>query len=136
MREEGVVICIGEETSVIETLPAKECKGCASCGASRPRRIKVDSRSLEGVKAGDHVTIDVPAFSMMKLYMLLYGLPLVVFAGVVLFLYYFSKNPLISFLVAAAATGLVYLITGKYLRNRTEFMPTVCARLETHYQKN
>ena len=126
MREEGIVKSIEKGNIVIETIPSGECKGCGSCGAARPRTISLDPSAFKDIKEGDRVTIDVDASAMMKLYILLYAVPLIVFVVSILTAYAILGEPLMSFATSLLITISVYTCVGRYLKSRPEFSPTIC----------
>ena len=128
MKENGKVIKIENGMATVEITPEKECVKCRSCGMGRPRRMVVDAGMLRGAQEGDHVVVDVAALTMMKVYFLLYGAPLVVFTSLILIVYLISRDPLISFSAACLGTILSYIAVGKYIKNRPDLSPKICPR--------
>jgi len=126
MKEEAVIVKVEGDKAVIETVPKDECRKCSCCGLARP--ININAADIQGLKEGDHVTIDVSSSEMMKIYLLLYVFPLIVFVSGILILYAFFRNPLISFSGALLATILAYVGVGRYVKTRTVFSPRICAR--------
>lgn len=128
MKEEGIVIKIENGDVVIETKPKEVCTKCCSCGAGRPQRVTISGEKAKGLKEGDRVEVEVETGSMMKVYLLLYGLPLAIFVGTVLVLYAVSNSPLISFFGGAAGTVITYFFVGYFVRKNQDFIPDICVR--------
>ena len=127
MKEQGIVIEIKNSEAIVEVSPSEACSKCCSCGAGRPRKITLPAGNL---KAGDKVEVEVDTSSMMKVYCLLYGIPLVVFVSTLIVTYYFSNSPIISFVGGIAGTAISCLLAGIYLRRRSEFIPQICKKIE------
>ena len=128
MKEDGVVKRINDGRMTVEIIPSEKCKGCGSCGAAQPRSVKVSTDDLGDIREGDPVTVNVAAPAMFKVYLLLYALPLVVFVGLILAGYAVSGHPLWSFTGAILATVCVYVLIGRYMKNKPEFSPRICPR--------
>jgi positive regulator of sigma E activity len=128
MKENGVVKGIKNGVVTVEIIPPEECKGCGSCGAAQPRFVNVSADDLEDIQEGAPVTVNVAAPAMLKVYLLLYGIPLVVFVALILAGYAILGNPLWSFAIAIFATVCVYVLIGRYMKNKPEFLPTICLR--------
>jgi len=126
MREEGIVKSIKNGNVIVETVPPEGCKGCASCGAASPRAISLNLSEFKDIKEGDCVTIDVQETAMMKVYILLYAIPLAVFVLSILLTYVLFREPLWSFISALLATCFVYVYVGRYVKGRSEFSPKIC----------
>ena len=125
MREEGVVTKIIGADAVVEISPKEACSKCCSCGASEPRQIIVAGEQVKGLKAGDHVDVEINTRSMMRVYILMYMVPLIIFVGVVLCLHAFLGAPVISFIGALAATAIGYIFIGRYIRGHGAFVPNI-----------
>jgi positive regulator of sigma E activity len=123
MKEEGIIVELKEDLVIVEIKPHEECHKCGSCGAARPRRITVFGEQVQGLSVGDKVQIEMDSSTMLKIYSLLYGIPLVVFTGTVLFLYFIIQSPLMSFTGAIILTALSYIITGLYTRRSNSLTP-------------
>ncbi|MBU0570442.1 MAG: SoxR reducing system RseC family protein [Candidatus Omnitrophica bacterium] len=128
MQENGVVKGIKDGVATVEIIPWDECKTCGSCGAAQPRSIKVSADDFGDIRCGDPVTVNVAPPAMLKVYLLLYAVPLVVFVGLILTGYAVSGHPLWSFVGAILATICVYVLIGRYMRNKPEFLPQICPR--------
>ncbi len=125
MKEQGTVIEIKGNEAIVEIAPHDKCTKCCSCGAGKPRRFTVSGENAKGLAVGDRVEVDVATSSMMRVYLLLYGLPLVVFVAAVLLLYAIIGSPLISFTGALTATVAVYFALGFYARKSRGLSPKV-----------
>lgn len=127
MKEIGAVIKKEQGKAVIEVLPKKECSKCCSCGAFRKRHFILDGKSAEILKQGDAVEIEIAQSAMMKVYFFLYGLPLIVFVGMIFGVYMFTSSPVISFSSALFAVIAAYLIIGRF--NRGTFCLTLVSKV-------
>ncbi len=128
MKEEGKVIKISKGIATIEITPRKECTKCCSCNAARFRHITISGEKAKALSMGDHVEIEISTASMMKIYILLYGVPLLAFVVGVFSLYAFFKSPIISFIGAFISTLLAYLMVGFYIRRNFNFSPDICVK--------
>ena len=128
MKENGVVKKINDGVVTVEIIPPEECKGCGSCGAAQPRFVNVNADGLGDIQEGTPVTVNVDAPAMLKVYLLLYGVPLVVFVSLILVVYAILGNPLWSFAIAVLTTVSVYGLIGRYMKNKPEFLPKICLR--------
>ena len=128
MKENGLVKEIKDGVITVEIIPHEECKGCGSCGAAQPRSVKVGASDLGDIREGDPVTVNVEDPDMLKVYLLLYAVPLAVFVSLILVGYAVFGHPLWSFGVAILATVCVYALIGRYMKNKPEFLPTLCSR--------
>ena len=128
MKEEGKVIEISKGNVVIEIIPKEECTKCCSCNAAYPRRVTVSEEKTGGLSIGGHVEIEIDSSSMMKLYILLYAVPLLAFVATIFGLYIILKSPIISFIAALVATLLVYMLVGFYIRRNFHVSPDVCTK--------
>jgi positive regulator of sigma E activity len=127
MKEEGKVIRADKDLAVIEITPSEKCTKCCSCGASKARQVTVTGENATGLAAGQRVKIDIESSVMMRLYLMIYAVPLAVFVATVIILHLFTESPIISFTVALAATILVYMGMGYFLKRDPRFSPTVTA---------
>jgi len=125
MKERGKVVEARSGTIVIEVKPHEECHKCGICGAGRPRRVSVSGEKAHGFSVGDTVEIAMESSMMLKLYTLLYGIPLAVFTGTILALYALSGAPVASFAGALAATIITYAGAGLYIRKNPGLSPRV-----------
>jgi positive regulator of sigma E activity len=125
VKEKGIVLEVKDNIVAVEVKPHEECHKCGICGAGRPRKITVTGEGAQGLASGDKVDLEIEPAVMLKIYSLLYGIPLIVFVGMSLFLYAALHSPLISFAGALAATSLTYIATGFYTRNSPHLSPRV-----------
>ncbi len=129
MKESGKVININDINVTIEVEPQEACTKCCSCNASKKREVTIKkTNETKELKIGDNVEVEINTASMLKVYFLIYGCPLVVFVSSLLVVYSFIASPIISFVAAIGATIATYLLIGRYMRNRREFLPTVCPK--------
>ncbi len=125
MKEEGTVVRVDGNSASIEIRPHEECAKCCSCGAHKPRQITVSGEKEKKLKVGDRVMVEIDPSIMMKLYLILYAMPLGVFAIAVLLLYYLSGSPLLGFTGAIVCTAGTYFAAGWLIRNNPVFTPRV-----------
>ena len=125
MREEGILVSFDGTSAVIETEQKEECTKCCSCKASSPRRIRVSLEKVRGINVGDKVYIDMDPRAMMRVYMLLYAIPLVSFVFGIIVLYAATVSPVISFMGAIIITIAAYGIIGRYIGKTGSFSPKI-----------
>ncbi|MBD3296296.1 MAG: hypothetical protein GF392_02895 [Candidatus Omnitrophica bacterium] len=123
MKECARIVKIGEKEAVLRTEPGTECIKCCSCSASTARKIVLPGVSVEGFAEGDRVFLSVEGGSMMNLYLLLYGVPLVVFSGMLIGVGLLGGSPLLSFFLSLIATTGVYTGVGYVLRRYPKLVP-------------
>ena len=131
MKEEGTVIKVENGASTVEIKPQKECARCCSCQASKIRYITVSGEKARSLKKGDRVEVSIDTSSMMRIYFLFYGIPLVVFVGGAIILHAISGSPILSFTGAILLTVLAYILVGFYIRKNSSFSPEVCPKRNT-----
>ena len=125
MKEEGTVIRIEKDIAVVEITPSEKCTKCCSCGASKARQVTVAGEAASSLAVGQKVKVEIDSSVMLKLYLMVYAVPLAVFVSVVILLHIFTGSPIISFTGALAATILVYLVMGHFIKTNPSFSPTV-----------
>ncbi|MDP8258417.1 MAG: SoxR reducing system RseC family protein [Candidatus Aadella gelida] len=125
MEETGKIVSIDGGKMVIEICANEACSKCCSCGASGVRTIDADSVKEKGFEVGDNVKISLQTAIFMRMNILLYLAPLIVFAGVTLAAYGASGSPGKSFLAGSACTGLVYFAAGKIIKKDKRFAPEI-----------
>ena len=122
MKEKCIITKITDKEIFLETLPGEQCSKCCSCNAGSPRHIVVTKDKAGNVAEGDKVEINVHTKSMMKIYIMLYALPLAVFVGSILVLSMFLPSPIWNFLHSLLLTLVAYLFIGIYIRRHTYFL--------------
>ena len=128
MKEKGKVIRIGEGVAVVETMPVEACTKCCSCGAGKPRKVTLSGEKAAGLRVGDAVEIEIADSSMMRVYLLMYALPLIIFVASVFLMYLFTASPLASFLMGLTATALTYFVIGRLINKGIPLLPDTCVR--------
>jgi positive regulator of sigma E activity len=113
MKEHGKVIKIDRGEALVEIEPEGTCTKCASCNASGKRYTAIPAEKAASLKEGDLVEIEVSGKELVKVYLLLYALPLAVFTLSVLMCDLFKCSPPVSFGSAILATAAVYLVAGR-----------------------
>jgi positive regulator of sigma E activity len=125
MKEEGTVVRVDKNSASIEIKPHEECTKCCSCGAHRPRQVTVSGEKAKKLKAGDRVMVEIDSSAMMRLYLVLYAVPLGVFVIAALLLFSLSGSPLLSFSGAIVCTAGSYFAAGRLIRTDPAFSPEV-----------
>ncbi len=125
MNEQGIIVKKEKGQLVVRTFLHKECKGCKTCGAGKPREIIVKQEGIEDFKEGDKVEITIDTTKMLRVYLLIYGIPLVVFASSVILVDLLVNNPAISFITAIFLTAISFLSIGRFLKGKTEYLPQI-----------
>jgi len=128
VKEQGKVIKTENGKVTIEISPKEACTKCCSCTASKMRHIVISEEKDKNLSIGDIIEYEIPSSQMLKIYLLLYGIPLVVFVGAILAVYAFYAHPLISFFAGLAATILSYIIIGLFIRKASWYLGSVCAK--------
>lgn len=135
LLEHGIVI--GSENGIAK-IRIPENESCHSCGAKmfcnsdksgkeKIAIVKDNYNTMPGTK----VTISLPGKNILMLSILLYGIPIIIFSGILAIFYtfnVFSSNPeLYSFLSASGATGIYYLAVSLFLRRISgkNYMPEI-----------
>ena len=124
MKESGIIIKKEKDSLVVETIPHKECKRCKTCGAGRSRKIVIDKK-YEDLKKGDKVQIETDPSVMLKVYMLLYGAPLLIFIITILTSYSLLESPVLSSILGTGLTIIGYFFIGKHIKKKKEFSPKI-----------
>lgn len=133
MKCKGIIRSIDKASATVEFDESGACSKCCSCDMTkRGRSIAVGLDKVEGLEEGDAVEFEIKTASMMRIYVLLYGAPLVSFVGTMLVVYAILRNPIFSFFGALITTIITYLLIGIYMKQSTGIMPdiTVTKRLE------
>ncbi|MBR9978695.1 MAG: SoxR reducing system RseC family protein [Bacteroidetes bacterium] len=116
--EEGIVLSVDEGQATIAVSINDACEECTArifCGPGDAKQNTVVARDPFGVHTGDRVRIVVHGEDMFKAAILLYGIPLLLILGGVLFGTYvydpgIMATELWSFIVGIGAAGMYYLI--------------------------
>lgn len=127
MKEQGYIIKIENTTATVEVRPHEACSKCCSCGAGKKRQVIVTSPNVQDMTIGQEVEVEVDDKVMLKVWLLLYGLPLVAFLAGLLVTNVFTKEPIIAFLAGLACTILTFLAVGRFLRNKPSYSPSIRA---------
>jgi len=122
MKEKCTIKKITDKEVFLETLPGVECSKCCSCSAANARNIVISKEQAGAVKEGDKVEVTVQNQYMMKIYIMLYAIPLAVFVGSILILSVFFTSPIWNFLYAFLLTLVAYLFISIYIRRHTYFL--------------
>ena len=130
MKEHGTIIKIKKDTVIVEIRPHEKCTKCCSCGAGRKRTVTVATDNVTHFNVGDNVEIEVDSSKMLKVYIYLYGIPLVVFVGIILAVHFVTESPIISFLVSLVGTGISLFVISAFLKGKKEYSPKVRKVLE------
>ena len=126
MKCRGTVVKIEEDEAIIEFESEEACSKCCSCDMTkRGRSIRVDADKARGLSSGDPVEVEIASTSMMQIYILLYGVPLAVFVGIMLAVYGISRSPVLSFAGAFTATLLTYCLIAVYMKKAKGALPDI-----------
>jgi len=121
MKELGKIIEVTDKFVIVETDVHEECSKCCSCQASRGRQISIRNKRDKKFSVGDKVEIVVETKSMMRVYVLLYAVPLVIFLSGVLAAHFITHSPIVSFAAGIAVLVLCYAVLSIYIKNRHGF---------------
>ena len=126
MKCKGIIRSIDKASATVEFDASEACSKCCSCDMTkRGRSIGVGLDKVEGLKEGDAVEVEIKTASMMRIYVLLYGAPLVSFVGTMLAVYVILRNPIFSFFGALVVTIITYALIGIYMKRSTGIMPDI-----------
>ncbi|TYB92322.1 MAG: SoxR reducing system RseC family protein [Kosmotoga sp.] len=135
MRETATVVSVRENIAILTKIRTEACKACPvkeTCSsASGSREIKIKARKGEiDLKPGDLVEIEVKNFSATKVAMLLYGIPLAIFIGILIVMYYAGVPDNYSLITSFGGLGITYFLIYRYdKKNREKIMPTVIRKV-------
>lgn len=125
MREKGKVIKIEGLSAEIEIEPKEACSKCCACSGRKDHKVLYTGEKVQGLKVGDTVEVEVEPGSMMRVYALLYGLPLVSFIATLIVVYLIAKSPLFSVACGMLAIVLSYFLSGLCIRKIPELAPRI-----------
>ena len=129
MKDCGKIIKIDEKNITIEISPQAECQKCGACHGAKKRQLAIPVKpKYKDLAIGDNVDLIIEDSIMLKVYMLMYGLPLVIFVAGIVLTYFITEHPLISFAAALILTAITYLFLGKYTRTNEAFLPKIRRR--------
>ncbi|MFH1665140.1 MAG: SoxR reducing system RseC family protein [Candidatus Omnitrophota bacterium] len=127
MKEEGRVVKVEGGEVTVEVMAAEVCTKCCSCGAAKTRYVTIGEEKAAGLVVGDKVEVEVEASDMMRMYMLLYALPLIVFIAVVFITHAATGSPLLSVLFAIGGIIGSFAAVALYLKKKKPCL-TKCAK--------
>lgn len=130
MKEKAIVVKVKEKEVVVRTIPDEKCSGCCSCGASEGRSFTMPISETTSFREGDTLEIEVAPGSLMRVYLVIYAIPLLIFVAVLIASYKATASPLWSFVLACAALGAAYFIIGFLARKHQGIFPQACVRKE------
>jgi len=128
MKEVGKIIEVTDKVVVVETDVHEKCSKCCSCQASRGRQVSIRNKGDEKFSVGDKVEIVVETKSILRVYLLLYAVPLVIFLGGVLAVHFITHSPIVSFAAGIALLGLCYAVLSIYIKNRHGFFAEISVK--------
>lgn len=113
MKEQAKIEKIKGNRIFLRSVPHEECSGCSSCGASRARKTSLKVERPERYEEGEEVWLEIGPDKMMKVYLLLYGLPLMLFLAGSVGTFYFYENAVASFFA-----GILFIVAGYFFAAR------------------
>ncbi|MBL7072913.1 MAG: SoxR reducing system RseC family protein [Candidatus Omnitrophica bacterium] len=128
MKEVGKIIEVTDKFVVVETDVHEKCSKCCSCQASRGRQVSIRKKRDEFFSIGDKVEIVVETKSMMRVYLLLYAVPLVIFISGVLAAHVITRSPIMSFAAGIAVLILCYAVLSIHIKNRHGFSDEISVK--------
>ncbi len=131
MKETARVIKVSGEEVLVRVEPPEQCSKCCSCGAARPRKFALSLKDAGDVSEGDILEIMVEPYSMMKVYALLYAMPLAAFITALFLVYSVTASPLKSFTAACVSLAGAYLGAAFCVRTFPSLVPASCVRKRT-----
>lgn len=128
MKEKAIVVKVKDKEVVVRTIPDEKCSGCCSCGAAEGRSFTVPISKTTSLCEGDTLEIEVAPGGLMRVYLIIYAIPLFVFVAVLIASYGATTSPLWSFMLASTALGAAYFIIGFLARKCQGILPAACVR--------
>ncbi|MBD3379037.1 MAG: hypothetical protein GF408_01075 [Candidatus Omnitrophica bacterium] len=126
MKETGYIVEIKDNELIIEIRPHEACSKCCSCGAGKKRQMTVSSSGISDPAIGDKVGVEIDDSVMLRVYGLVYGIPLVIFTmGIVLSYLFLTRSPGVSFLVGLILMGASFFLTTRVFKNNPKYSPRV-----------
>ncbi len=125
MKEQGIVIEITDSEATIRINAHEACTKCCSCKGKDDQTITISGKKREGLNVGDNVEVDIEEGSMLRVYSLLYAVPLVVFVVAILTLYSVLSSPILSFMGAIAFVVVTYFIVSRYIKKLSDLAPNI-----------
>jgi positive regulator of sigma E activity len=126
MKDHGSIISIDEEKIILKLNSREECHKCGACQGTTKQQFTIPFKpEYKGLKTGDSVEVQIDDRVVLKICVLLYGLPLVAFITGIIPVYSITKDPLISFSAALLLTLITYLFVGKYTGSGIVFTPVI-----------
>ncbi|MDD5634532.1 MAG: SoxR reducing system RseC family protein [Candidatus Omnitrophica bacterium] len=126
MREEGKIVDITGKNVVVEVSPKDTCTKCCSCNAAYKRKLVLANDKAKSLKIGDQVEVEVDTASIMKIYLLLYAVPLLLFIITVFMVYFMTMKPVVSVAAGVFAIVISYVAVGTIIKNNKKFYPAIC----------
>jgi len=128
MKETGKIVQITNKSIVIETDTREACTKCCSCQNSEAKQITLANHYDENFFVGDKVEIEIRPARMLRVYLLLYALPLIIFVGGVVAANLLTPSPIISFVAGMAATILSYIVISGQIKKRDGFSSEITVK--------
>ncbi|MFH1310138.1 MAG: SoxR reducing system RseC family protein [Candidatus Omnitrophota bacterium] len=128
MKQTGRIVKIEKKILTIEFEKHEACTKCCSCSAGKIKRIEVPQKQCQNFLPGERVDIEINSARMLKVYILLYGLPLIIFTAIICVIYFFTNSSIKSFLAALTATIITYLILGVYIKTKEGFSSEIVVK--------
>jgi len=125
MKETGKVTKIENGQATVEIEGKEACSKCNVCKEAKTKTTIISGEKARQVKIGDHVEINIDSSVLLRVYALLYLIPLVIFVGSTLISYFIFNSPIKSFFIGCVCTGLGYMIVGRHIKKKEYFLPNV-----------
>lgn len=120
LREEGIVTEIKNNQMKIELINTSNCDACSTKDFCKSGKLNfIQTKYESNYKVGDEVVIEVFGKDVLKLVLLLYGIPVIILLAT-LFVVYFSvdiKKEIYSILASFSLVGIYYLFLSFYLKD-------------------
>jgi positive regulator of sigma E activity len=130
VKEKAIVVKVKEKEVIVRTIPDEKCSGCCSCGASEGRSFAMPISETIPFREGDILEIEVSPGNLMRVYLVIYAIPLLIFLAVLIASYKATASPVWSFVSACAALGAAYSVIGFLARKWHGMFPQACVRKE------
>lgn len=119
LREYGVITEINKNQMKIELINTSNCDACSTKDFCKSGKLNfIQMKYDSNYKVGDEVVIEVLGKDVLKVVLLLYGVPVLILL-IAFFIVYFSvdvRKEIYSILVSFSLVGIYYLFLNFYLK--------------------
>ncbi|PLV60485.1 Fis family transcriptional regulator [Thermotoga sp. KOL6] len=120
--KDGKVVVSKNRTSACGSCPAK-----SICLSGEEIKLEIEWNNSEELRPGDVVMVDIPEYDPMKISTIVYFLPLVIFAGIVILGYTLNWKDWVTFLSALGGVFVYYYLLR--FRSKSKKSPKIVSKI-------